>query len=255
MGRYDFRALRVRQSSKALFESQRNAALPIWYRVLGEIPTSETLARPILRAPRPKGSRKPSRMFQPLPIVYPEDELRKDFFGDHPWELARPRIILEDSGNDAKGWDWSQIQQPGKPLDGESVVRRQMWLMQNEKLSKAQAYDQARREFYRIRHLDAVRRRIAKEEALMTGAYFGKGPLEVGMELEDKAYEHWRLWATKEIEAEQANRAQMMSGPQSADDAAALTEPELEVALDEIEDTVPATKEGQSALGGSIIHP
>jgi small subunit ribosomal protein S23 len=45
--------------------------------------------------------------------------LRADFFGDHPWELARPKIILENSGNDAKGWDWSKIVQPGKPLDGE----------------------------------------------------------------------------------------------------------------------------------------
>src|SRR4051794_19844242 len=88
-----------------------------------------------------------------------------------------------------------------------------MWLMQNEHLTKAQAYDQARREFYRHRHLEAVRRRIAKEEALFTGAYFGKGPLEVGMELEDKAFEHWRAWAAKEIEIESSNRAQMMSGP------------------------------------------
>ena len=119
MGRYDFRALRVRQAAKALVDAGMNKHLPLWYNTVGNIPPSDALARPVLRAPRPKGNRKPSRMFQPMPIVYPEDHLRKDFFGDHPWELARPRIILEDSGNDAQNWDWSKIQQPGKALDGE----------------------------------------------------------------------------------------------------------------------------------------
>jgi small subunit ribosomal protein S23 len=59
-------------------------------------------------------------MFQPLHIPYPEDKLRKEFFGDHPWELARPKVVLEDGGDEAKGWDWSKgIRQPGKRIDGE----------------------------------------------------------------------------------------------------------------------------------------
>jgi small subunit ribosomal protein S23 len=122
MGRYDFRPLRVRQAAKALYETKRNPGLPGWYNIVGDIPPTETLARPVLRTPRPKKAKKPSRMFQPLPIVYPEDKLRSDFFGDHPWELARPRIIVEDSGNDSKDYDWSSIIQPGKQLDGERCV-------------------------------------------------------------------------------------------------------------------------------------
>ena len=58
-------------------------------------------------------------MFQPMPIVYPEDKLRSEFFGDHPWELARPRVILENDGKDGEKWDWSRIVQPRKKLDGE----------------------------------------------------------------------------------------------------------------------------------------
>lgn len=122
MGRYDFRPMRVRQTAKALYDTRRNRDLPQWYGIVGDIPPSETLARPLLRAPRPKKAKKPSRMFQPLPIVYPEDKLRSEFFGDHPWELARPRIIVEDSGNDSKNYDWSSIVQPGKQLDGERCV-------------------------------------------------------------------------------------------------------------------------------------
>lgn len=120
MGRYDFRALRVRQTAKALFDSKRNQNLPQWYDVVGNIPPSETLARPVLRVPKIRHARKASKLFKPLPIAYPEDKLRSEFFGDHPWELARPRLVVEDSGNDAKGYDWSNIVQPGKQLDGES---------------------------------------------------------------------------------------------------------------------------------------
>lgn len=58
-------------------------------------------------------------MFKPVKIRYPEDGLRTEFFGDHPWELARPRIVLEGDGNNAKNWDWSKIEQRGKKLDGE----------------------------------------------------------------------------------------------------------------------------------------
>lgn len=95
--------------------------------------------------------------------------------------------------------------------------------MKHRSLSKASAYDQARREFYHHRHIEDLRRRIAKEEALHVGAYFGKGPLEIGMELEDKSWESWKRWASKEIEEEQQSRAQLFSGqPPEADSQDAL---------------------------------
>ncbi|KAF1960452.1 37S ribosomal protein Rsm25 [Byssothecium circinans] len=256
MGRYDFRAIRVRQTAKALFDTKRIPHLPQWYDIIGDIPPSETLARPLQRAPQPKRGKKPSKMFQPLPIRYEEDRLRSDFFGDHPWELARPRLVVEDSGNDAKKYDWSKIVQPGKQLDGESVVQRQLWLMKHRALSKPAAYDVARREFYQHRHLEDLRRRVAKEEALYVGAYFGKGPLEIGMELEDRTWESWKRWAGKQIEDEEATRAQMFSGPQAGSEAGdAMTETELEAAVDEVQPAVPHSKEGQPALGGVLAHP
>ena len=66
-------------------------------------------------------------------------------------------------------------------------------------MSTAQAYDQARQEFYALRHQEDVERRIAKEEAEATGAYFGKSMLEISMGIEDKVYENWKQWAHKEI--------------------------------------------------------
>ena len=123
MGRYDFRPLRVRQTAKALVDSNRTQNLPPWYNIVGDIPPGETLARPVQRAPQVRGkAKKPSRLFQPLPITYPEDKLRSEFFGDHPWELARPRLVVEDSGNDASTHNWESIVQKGKQLDGERCV-------------------------------------------------------------------------------------------------------------------------------------
>jgi len=75
--------------------------------------------------------------------------LRKRFFSDHPWELARPRVVLEKDGRDAEHVDWSKgLQQPGRPTTGEDVVQRQLHLLQNvPDITVSQAYDKARKEF------------------------------------------------------------------------------------------------------------
>ncbi len=66
-----------------------------------------------------KGANGNKNLFRPKNIVYREVDIRKLFFEQHPWELARPRIVVENSGNDTKNYDWSRIQQFGKSLDGE----------------------------------------------------------------------------------------------------------------------------------------
>lgn len=68
-------------------------------------------------------------------------------------------------------------------------------------ITKEQAYDIVRREFYALRQEEEVERRIAKEEAHMVGAYFGKSFMQVGIQLEDEQYEKWKKWATKQIES------------------------------------------------------
>jgi small subunit ribosomal protein S23 len=96
---------------------------PIWYNVVESIPPSEILTRtyPIQHKKQNPKARKASRLFQPQQLTFPEDELRSDFYKDHPWELARPRMIIEMDGKDAQRLDWSKgLRQPGMPLCGES---------------------------------------------------------------------------------------------------------------------------------------
>jgi small subunit ribosomal protein S23 len=117
---------------------------PCWVDVIGDIPPASVLVRtlpqehPIVRerikrvAGEPKRvafaqsapatTRNPRRLFMPREIRYEEDRLRQKFFQDHPWELARPKVVLESKGNEWRQYDWSKIQQPGKPLDGERCV-------------------------------------------------------------------------------------------------------------------------------------
>lgn len=76
----------------------------------------------------------------------------------------------------------------------------------------------ARKEFYALRHEQEVERRVAKEEALWTGAYFGKSVLEVSDELENKTYEDWKTWAIKEVEAIERQKDAAYTGVGTGDD-------------------------------------
>lgn len=102
-----------------------------------------------------------------------------------------------------------------------SVIQRQLWLLNNVTgMTSEKAYDQARKEFYALRHQEDVERRVAKEEALATGAYFGKSTLEVGMELEDKTYEDWKEWAQTEVEMIEQQKNSQYTGTEPGEEEA-----------------------------------
>lgn len=155
MGKINLTALRVRKTALNQFASGKINKLPQWVDVVGDIPPSETLIRrptpqhQLVRQrlktvagsskpqvvfevqEKPRKSKKPSRLFQPVELKYEEDELRHNFFRDHPWELARPRVLLESTGKDHENYDWSRITQPGKRLDGERLVPSQPVISKN----------------------------------------------------------------------------------------------------------------------------
>ncbi|KAM0711484.1 hypothetical protein Q7P35_000850 [Cladosporium inversicolor] len=272
MGRYNLSAQRVHKYATQLLESKTLATPPPWYSTVGEIPPSARLVRPVLQRPQ-KAGKKSSRLFSPVKVTYEEDRLRWEYFNDHPWELARPRVILENDGKDYQKWDWShplcrpeerdvglrkvqewdakQETQANRPLNGESVVQRQSWLMRNGGLTEAAAYDKARKELYKTRHAREIESRIAKEEARAYGAFFGKSALEVGMDLEDVQYANWVEWAKKENMMLQNQKSNAYTGDEAEQSAAETGQEEL----DEVSDQVPASRAGQTAQGGAAIHP
>lgn len=102
--------------------------------------------------------------------------------------------------------------------------------MNESGLGKNEAYDKARKEFYALRREAEIERRVAKEEALWVGATFGKGPLEIGMGLEDKTYEGWKEWALGEIQTleRMKDAAYTGIGTKNADDGSS----DLDAGLD-----------------------
>lgn len=131
MGRYDFRPLRVHETATHMLKTEILPKEPSWYPVISNIPAAQALVRvqPLQhqsRKFRPKGTKKASKLFKPQKITYAEDLLRKQFFKDHPWELARPRMILEEDGKDSYKVDWSRIQQPARALSGERYALYRM---------------------------------------------------------------------------------------------------------------------------------
>lgn len=115
MGRYDLRAQRVLAKATLAVEAKRIPTAPVWHQVVQDVPPPPRLNRPVLQ-------RRSRRKYRPQQIVYPEDELRTEFFSDHPWELARPKVLVESSGNDHRDFDWSHLEQEGKRIDGERCV-------------------------------------------------------------------------------------------------------------------------------------
>lgn len=94
--------------------------IPPWYNIVSSVPPSETLIRPPLRDTSHGKAKKPRNIYRPQRITYYEDNLRTAFYKDHPWELARPRVILESDGKDSQHCDWSKgLRQPGIALTGE----------------------------------------------------------------------------------------------------------------------------------------
>lgn len=146
MGKINLTALRVRETALGQHGSGKFKKMPPWVDVVRDIPPAEVMIRnrtpqhqlfrqrvktlpgssqPQVVFETQEKRRKPkkaSRMFKPVELKYEEDELRQEFFRDHPWELARPRVLLETTGQDFANYDWSRIQQPGKRLDGERYV-------------------------------------------------------------------------------------------------------------------------------------
>ncbi|KAI7488869.1 ATP-dependent DNA helicase [Hortaea werneckii] len=259
MGRYNLAPQRVNQKATQLLSSKRLPNPPPWYHISSTVPPSSRLDRPPLQRSqipghKPPGGKKKSKLFKPLQLKYEEDRLRWEYFNDHPWELARPRVVLENDGRDAERWDWSvpldhalnrpragevnalgrrtdaewdhvRRTQAGRPINGEAVVQRQSYLMSHGGLTTALAYDTARKEFYRYRHYLETSTRVAREEALAVGAFFGPGPVEIGMHLENQAYEGWKAWAEKEVAAMKQMAGAAYTGTENQE--AAISSPEV----------------------------
>jgi len=115
--------LSVARRAKRMIEAGRIRVEPVWYRpVINTPPMADFTKKP---APAHQGRirTKQTDIFQLQQIARGQEQhFRRMFYKQHPWELARPRILVEEDGADHVKQDWSRIEQVGKALDGERYL-------------------------------------------------------------------------------------------------------------------------------------
>ncbi|KNE56586.1 hypothetical protein AMAG_17937 [Allomyces macrogynus ATCC 38327] len=97
-----------------------------------------------------------TKRLRPQPIVYPEDRLRERFYRDHPFELVRPKTLVETVPQSA---DYSKPLHLRQNMSGEDVIQYQLYLV-SQGLTINEAYDQAVREFRSIRLQEEAEERV-----------------------------------------------------------------------------------------------
>ncbi|KAF9081843.1 mitochondrial ribosomal small subunit component [Mortierella sp. GBA35] len=125
---------------------------------------------------------------RPQKIVYPEDKLRRRFYEDHPWELRRPRCLIETTGDGTRR-SWTSLLQPGRSiadLTGEDVIQYQLYLMSTGK-SEREAYHIATEEFYLHRAQEETEARVAKAQAMAFGLKPRRSFVMNGLKREEEA--------------------------------------------------------------------
>jgi small subunit ribosomal protein S23 len=125
-------ASQVHQQISRLMQNNFIRKEPIWYQaVLDNPPLSLPAKAPPPRttydqkAPVSTARLRPHST-RPLPIYYLEDDIRRQFFLDHPFETFRPTSLVENERIDAPhpitGKDWVRLRQRGRnPLPEECV--------------------------------------------------------------------------------------------------------------------------------------
>ncbi|KAJ2841604.1 mitochondrial ribosomal small subunit component, partial [Coemansia erecta] len=144
----------VQQTYEQLLKANLREQVPAWLRAMRKVPPTDSLVRdPSYFSTKGKlafeGSSKDSvdaenesgatrikralpkgcvsirhskrhlrtRSTRPPKIEFPEDRLRRVFYKNHPFELSRPRIVMEPTGQTNQ--DWSQLTRGSSQVTGE----------------------------------------------------------------------------------------------------------------------------------------
>jgi small subunit ribosomal protein S23 len=112
--------LSIAKQAKQLMDVGLLKTEPIWYQPILTTPPMTDLSRKPAQEHflRPWNRANDNRRIQPISQGLAE-QVRTRFYKEHPWELARPRVVVEEDGADYVREEWSSMEQVAKPLDGE----------------------------------------------------------------------------------------------------------------------------------------
>jgi small subunit ribosomal protein S23 len=128
---------------------------------------------------------------RPLPIHYVEDDVRRQFFRDHPFEAFRPTTLVEGAGiedsHPIKGQAWIRLRQRGRNPSPEDAIRFAVNLYHYHHIPLSQAYARAISQFRSLRSEHHIATTFAALEAEAYGAKFGPTEIESGFEKEKES--------------------------------------------------------------------
>jgi small subunit ribosomal protein S23 len=126
-------ASQVHQQVSRLMKANFIQRPPVWYNaVLAHPPLPLPAKAPPARTPYDAKPQEPTKAsnpknppIKPLPIYYVEDDIRRQFFRDHPFEAFRPRTLTEAEGvhpHQVSGKEWTRLRQRGRNPSSEEYV-------------------------------------------------------------------------------------------------------------------------------------
>ncbi|KAG0704378.1 mitochondrial ribosomal protein S25-domain-containing protein [Suillus ampliporus] len=146
---------------------------PVWFQAVLEHPPLPSASKSS-PSPRRLKMRKPKT--EPLPIVYLEDKVRRQFFRDHPFEAFRPVSIVEgrevEVEHPVRAKDWTRLAQRGLNPSPEDAVQFAVNLHNHHEMALSIAYTRAvaEPEAYGTVFPSEIDRTFEKEDAVYQSA-------------------------------------------------------------------------------------
>ncbi|KAL9716548.1 mitochondrial ribosomal small subunit component [Leucoagaricus gongylophorus] len=201
-------ANQVHQQVSRLMRADFIQKEPVWYQAVLQYPPVPLPARAppsrteydnrIPKPPYAPGQRTNLKRIRnkPLPIQYLEDDLRRQFFRDHPFEAFRPRTLVEGMGveppHSISGEAWTRLRQRGRNPTPEDAIQFAVNLYQYHDRSLSEAYLRAVAQFRALRSEHHIATTYAAFEAETFGSIFASSEIQKTFEKEKEVLETWK---------------------------------------------------------------
>ncbi|THH18562.1 hypothetical protein EW146_g2442 [Bondarzewia mesenterica] len=207
-------ASQVHKQASRLLQAGYLKQKPAWYSAVLEnpplpLPARAPPPRTAYDAPAARSAAKKEPEPRPLPIIYLEDEVRRQFFRDHPFETFRPVTLTEDAGVEAEhpinGLKWMRLRQRGRNPTPEDAIRFTVNLHEHHRLPLTEAYSTAIGQFRALRSEQHIATTFAAQEAEAYGAAFGPSSTMQSFMQEEK------VLAAKRLKSEQMDEGELVA--------------------------------------------
>ncbi|KAF9270000.1 hypothetical protein L218DRAFT_1071498 [Marasmius fiardii PR-910] len=136
---------------------------------------------------------------KPLPIYYLEDDIRRQFFRDHPFEAYRPITLAEKAGiqeqHPIQGKSWTRLRQRGRNPSPDDAVQFALNLHLHHDVPLSYAYSRAVAQFRALRSEHHIASTMALLEADTMGGLFEPSETALSFEKEVKSLATWERQA------------------------------------------------------------